>query len=251
MASKGADGSAGQLLLQASQAESSGARAKYATRGLAEARDPTLRAMLMRQLYLSHVESSRFEAAREIAQAVVELGVMPDVACQDLARAYLALGREQEALEQMRRASRVGPASRRAFHLWTLGSLQYLRGEHRAAVSALERASRWGTTARPLYEAQLFLARCAATQEPSGRSDELARLRARLEAAPCGRGYGRFVLGELAHRQGDFGAARNFLREFSKRADSGRVALRVALSAERKRAQALLDSIHAELSAKL
>src|SRR4051812_14428083 len=81
-------------LLQATQAESSVARAKYATRGLASAgEDGTLRAMLLRQLYLSQMESELFEAAAETARSVLELGVLPDVACQDLARAHLALGR--------------------------------------------------------------------------------------------------------------------------------------------------------------
>src|SRR5687767_3926499 len=86
-------------LRKASQAESSGARAKYATRGLAKVgTDRTLKAMLLRQLYLSHMESERFEQASEIARAAVELGVMADVACQDLARAFLGLGRQREAV---------------------------------------------------------------------------------------------------------------------------------------------------------
>src|SRR5688572_6629357 len=106
--SSGAESRAGELLRKATQAESSGARAKYATRGLAQAgEDNTLRAMLLRQLYLSQMESERFEAARATAQQVLELGVLPDVACQDLARAQLALGHYREAVDELRRASRV------------------------------------------------------------------------------------------------------------------------------------------------
>ena len=252
MASSGVDNKAEDLLRKATLAESSGARAKYATRGLAKAgSDRTMRAMLLRQLYLSHMEAERFEEASEIARAAVELGVMPDVACQDLARAYLGLGRHREAVEQLRRASRVGPASRKAFHLWTLGSVLYFREEYAGAAVALERAVRWGTTARPLYEAQLLLARDRAALQPSSSSSSFAEARQALEAVPCGQGYGRFVLGELAHRQGDWVAARLFLEEFIQRADGGRVALRVGLSAELGRARALLALLNEAAGAKL
>lgn len=245
MAAGGVDSKAGNFLRMATLAESSGARAKYATRGLAAAGDDrTLRAMLLRQLYLSHMEAERFDKASAVARDIIELGVMPDVACQDLARAYLGLGRYREAVDELRRASRVGPASRRAFHLWTLGSVLYFRGDPAAAVRAFERAVRWGTTARPLYEGQLLLARLelstAARWLPS-----IAEVRRALEEAPCGQGYGRFVLGELAHRQGDWLAARGYLEEFISRIGEGRVALRVGLSAELERARSLLASLPA------
>ena len=243
MAPNGVDGKAGDFLRKATLAESSGARAKYATRGLAAAGDDrTMRAMLLRQLYLSHMEAERFEKASEVARATIELGVMPDVACQDLARAYLGLGRERDAIEELRRASRVGPASRRAFHLWTLGSVLYFQGDFAAASRAFERAVRWGTTARPLYEAQLVLARSHVGGSVLN-VNKLARVRRALEEAPCGQGYGRFVLGELAHRQGDWAAAREFLEEFIDRVAEGRVALRVGLGAELDRARQLLATL--------
>jgi tetratricopeptide (TPR) repeat protein len=251
MASSSADTKAEAFLRKATRAESPVARAKYATRGLANAgTDPTMRAMLLRQLYLSHMEAERFAEASEIARSAIELGVMVDVACQDLARAYLGLGRHREAIDQLRRASRVGPASRKAFHLWTLGSVLYFREEYSAAAVAFERAVRWGTTARPLYEAQLWLA------ESAGRTvvacaARLVTLRQSLEAAPCGQGYGRFVLGELAHRQGDVVAARQYLEEFVRRADTGRVALRVGLAAELGRARSLLVLLGSQAQAKL
>lgn len=235
----GPEGKAGDLLRKATLAETAGARAKYATRGLAAAGgDRTLRAMLLRQLYLSHMEAERFDKASEIARAAIELGVMADVACQDLARAYLGLGRYREAIEELRRASRLGPASRRAFHLWTLGSISYFQGDFAGAALAFERAVRWGTTARPLYEAQLLLARWQLGSTKNLQA--LADARQALEEAPCGQGYGRFVLGELAHRQGDWAAAREYLEEFIGRVDEGRVALRVGLGAELERARTLL-----------
>jgi len=244
----GPEGKAGDLLRKATLAETAGARAKYATRGLAAAGDDrTLRAMLLRQLYLSHMEAERFDKASEIARAAIELGVMADVACQDLARAYLGLGRYREAIEELRRASRLGPASRRAFHLWTLGSISYFRGDFAGAALAFERAVRWGTTARPLYEAQLLLARW---QLAGGKHlASLADARQALEEAPCGQGYGRFVLGELCHRLGDWAAARDYLEEFIARVDEGRVALRVGLGSELERARSLLASLPTEVNA--
>jgi tetratricopeptide (TPR) repeat protein len=251
--SSSAESKAGDWLRKATAAQSSVARAKYATRGLAKAgSDPTLRAMLLRQLYLSQMESEHFDAAAQTAQAVLELGVLPDVACQDLARAHLALGRPQEAIEELRRASRVGPASRRAFHLWTLGSTLYFQEQYTAAATAFERAVRWGTTARPLYRAQLVLTRAALGRSSGARgASALAEARRDLEAAACGEGYGRFVLGELAHRQGDTKAARHYLEEFIARTDTGRVALRVSLSAELVRARQLLATLDVEQHAKV
>lgn len=250
MAASGPEGKAGDFLRKATLAETAGARAKYATRGLAAAGDDrTLRAMLLRQLYLSHMEAERFDKASEIARAAIELGVMADVACQDLARAYLGLGRYREAIEELRRASRLGPASRRAFHLWTLGSISYFRGDFSGAALAFERAVRWGTTARPLYEAQLLLARWQLAAGGKQHLASLAEARLALEEAPCGQGYGRFVLGELCHRLGDWAATREYLEEFIARVDEGRVALRVGLGAELERARSLLASLPAEASA--
>jgi tetratricopeptide (TPR) repeat protein len=248
--SAGAEGKAGDWLRKATHAQSSGARAKYATRGLAEAgRDRTLRALLLRQLYLSQMESEQFASAAETARTVLELGVLPDVAAQDLARAHLALGNTAEAIEELRRASRVGPASRRAFHLWTLGTILYFREDHAGAASAFERAVRWATTARPLYRAQLLLARLALGRKGSARA--LAAARQELEGAACGQGYGRYVLGELAHRQGDVRATRAFLEEFIARSAAGRVALRVSLGSELARARQLLSALEVEESSKV
>lgn len=244
MASNGAETKAEDFLRKATLAQSSGARAKYATRGLARAgEDRTMRSMLLRQLYLSHMEAERFEAAAVVARSAIDLGVLADVACQDLARAYLGLGRHREAIQELRRASRIGPASRRAFHLWTLGSVLYFNGDYRGAARAFERAVRWGTTARPLYQGQLLLSRLSA--EPARAADmaELAEVRRALEEAPSGQGYGRYVLGELAHRQRDWSAARRYLTEFVQRTASGRVALRVGLAAELARAETLLAQL--------
>lgn len=228
-------------LRKATLARTSGLRAKYAQRGLSHdgALSSTTRAMLLRQLYLSHMEARRFGEALGVAEQMIVVDIMPDVARQDAARACLGIGERDKAIEHLRIASRVGPASRRAFHLWTLGSVLYLAGRHREAIGALSRASRWGTTDRPLYQAQLALSRRA-----SGETrDNLEVLRERLAEAPCGQGYGQFVLGELAFELGDYRAARDYLRGFVKRSTSGRVALAVALEGEIARARVLLSRI--------
>src|SRR5262245_32234841 len=197
------------MLRKATLARTPVARAKYATRGLSHdgAVDRTTRAMLLRQLYLSHMEGRRFEEALSVAEQMLTSAVMPDVARQDAARACLGLGDREGAIVHLRIASRVSPPARRAFHLWTLGSVLVLAGQHREAAGALARAARWGTTDKPLYRAQLALARRAAG-EPAGG---LTTARERLEEAPCGQGYGQFVLGALAFEQGDHLAAERYL----------------------------------------
>ncbi len=232
------------MLRKATLARTSGTRAKYAERGLAFSAglDRTTRALLLRQLYLSHMEARRFAEALAAAEQMILADIMPDVARQDAARACLGLGERERAVDHLRLASRVSPPARRAFHLWTLGSILYLMGHHREAAGALMRASRWGTTEKPLYLAQAALARRAAGEKGDG-SAELAALRERLSDAPCGQGYGQFVLGELAYEAGDFTAARQYLRLFIKRTTSGRVALEVALSGEIAHARRLLRAM--------
>jgi tetratricopeptide (TPR) repeat protein len=219
-------------------ARTSGARAKYAQRGLSQAGklDETTRTMLLRQLYLSHMEGRRFEEALAVARQMIETCVMPDVAQQDAARAHLGLGDTDSALEHLRIAGRVCPAARRAFHLWTLGTVLYLNGRPRDAIGVLERALRWGTIDKPLYAAQAALARHA-MGEPVDDWDEL---REALADAPCGQGYGQFVLGEIAFVQADYLAAHRYLSAFVTRTSGGRVALAVALAGEIRRAERLL-----------
>jgi tetratricopeptide (TPR) repeat protein len=226
------------MLRKASLARTPVSRAKYAQQGLSHrgALDRTTRTMLLRQLYLSHMEGRRFGDALVVAEQMLESAVMPDVARQDAARACLGLGDRDRALVHLRIASRVSPAARRAFHLWTLGSVLFLAGHHREAAGALARAARWGTTDKPLYRAQLFLARRAAGEAVSG----LNHVRERLEEAPCGQGYGQFVLGALAFEQGDFEAVERYLGMFVRRTTGGRVALEVALAGEVAHARRLL-----------
>jgi hypothetical protein len=197
--------------------------------------------MLLRQLYLSHMEGRRFAEALVVAEQMLEGAVMPDVARQDAARACLGLADRDGAIYHLRIASRVSPPARRAFHLWTLGSVLFLTGHHREAAGALARAARWGTTDKPLYRAQLLLARRASGEAVDG----IDLVRERLEEAPCGQGYGQFVLGALAFEQRDHASAERYLTAFVQRATTGRVALEVALAAEVAHARLLLRRLRA------
>jgi tetratricopeptide (TPR) repeat protein len=192
--------------------------------------------MLLRQLYLSHYEARRFTKALDVAEQALELDVLPDVMHQDAARAALAAGDLEAALTHMRLAARRSPASRRAFHQWTLGSILFMAQRYDDSISALERASRWATVEKPLYRAHLALARIA-------KGDSVGDLQRTIDAlaeAPCGQGYGRFVLGHLAYAAGEFRAARRYLDAFVERTEAGKQALGIALESELQMAKATL-----------
>jgi len=205
-------------------------RAKYARLGLSGRKglDRTTQAMLLRQLYLAHYEARRFAKALEVARQLLQLQVLPDVAHQDAARACQALGELDTAVGHLRLAARVSPASRRAFHFWTLGGLYYLSGRHDEAVSMLSRAARWGTTDKPLYLGHAALARCARGE----RVTKLEQIISDLEGAPCGQGYGRFILGRLCGFAGRRREAQRYLEAFIRRTRGGRPALALALEGE-------------------
>jgi len=228
------------MLQKAMGARTALMRARYAERGLAATSlDRTTQAMLLRQLYLSHFEARRFRHAHDLAMQALELGVLPDVLCQDAARAALAAGDLDQAILHLRMAARRGPPSRRAFHWWTLGSTLFLARRYPEAVSALSRASRWGTHDKPLYRAHLALARIAG-------GDIVTHLQETIDAlavAPCGQGYGRFVLGHLAYAAGEWMIARRYLEAFVRRTESGRVALGISLEGELRMARATLSKM--------
>ncbi|MFO0586805.1 MAG: tetratricopeptide repeat protein [Polyangiaceae bacterium] len=212
----------------------------WARRGLSlRSLDRTTQALLLRQLYLSFFEDRRFDKAAQIAEQLVTLDVLPDVAHQDAARARQALGDIEGAAQHLRMAARVGPPNRRAFHFWTLGSLYFLAGRHVEAIAALQRAARWGTTDKPLYQAHLALARC-------GHGDVVEDLDGtitRLADAPAAQGYGRFLLGHLCYYAKRPVEARRYLQAFLKRTLQGRAAMAIALEPEVTRARETLAEI--------
>lgn len=232
-------------LRKAMIAKSPRARAMYARRGLATrgALDRTTHAMLLRQLYLSLFEVRRFRQAHDIALQALQLDVLADVLNQDAARAALADGDLDSALTHLRAAARRGPASRRPFHLWTLGSALFLAHRYDEAVAALSRAARWGTKDKPLYRAHLALARIAAGDTPV--TSELQDTINQLAEAPCGQGYGRFILGHLAYAAGAWPAAKRYLEAFLKRTEASRPSLGIALEGEVKMTRSTLAKMSA------
>ena len=230
-------------LRKAMAARSARSRARYAKRGLASAErlDRTTHAMLLRQLYLSLYEARRFRQALAIALQALRLDVLPDVLNQDAARAALASGDLEAALVHLRAAARRGPASRRPFHLWTLGSTLFLARRYPEATAALRRATRWGTNDKPLYRAHLALSQIAGGEHVDGLQEVITS----LAEAPCGQGYGRFVLGHLAYAAGEWAAARRYLEAFIKRTSSSRPALGIALEAEVRMTRATLAKMSA------
>jgi tetratricopeptide (TPR) repeat protein len=201
--------------------------------------DRTTRAMLLRQLYLAYYEERRFERAMDVSEQMVELGVLSDVAHQDVARAKQALGDIDGAISHLRLAARTAPACRRAFHLWALGSVYHLARRYDDAIGALTRAARWATTDKPLYLGHLAVVQC----ERGVRVAGLAELIDRLSEAPAGQGYGRFVLGHMAFYDQRWDEARRHLEAFVRRSTSGRVATAIALGGEIARARETLAAI--------
>jgi hypothetical protein len=197
--------------------------------------------MLLRQLHLSYYEAQKFEDAHKVALQALELGVLVDVIHQDAARAALGSRDVEAAVVHLRVAARRGPASRRPFHLWTLGSVLFLAHRYAESAAAMARAVRWGTHDKPLYRAHLALVRIAAGDKVDGMQttiDELA-------STPCGQGYGRFVLGHLAYAAGAWDAARRYLEAFVRRTEGARPALALALDGEIKMSRATLAKMAA------
>jgi hypothetical protein len=197
--------------------------------------------MLLRQLYLSHYEARRFGPALEIAEQAIALDVLVDVLHQDAARAAFAASDVDGAVAHLRIASRRGPARRRSFHLWTLGSVLFLVHRYAEAAAALSGAVRWSTRARPLYRAHLALVRLATGERVADLQETIDQ----LASAPSSEGYGRFVLGHLAYASGAWGAARRYLEAFVCRTEGGASAVRIALDAELAMARATLAKITA------
>jgi tetratricopeptide (TPR) repeat protein len=184
--------------------------------------------MLLRQLYMALLESRRFDDARAVAESAIALRVIPDVLHHDASRAAAAAGDVAGAVAHLRIAARRAPASRRSFHLWTLGSTLFHAQRYDESAAALERAVRWSTHERPLYRAQLALVRIASGEEVEHLQETINE----LAAAPCGQGYGLFVLGHLAYAAREFHASRRYLDAFVQRRGVWSPATAIALEPE-------------------
>jgi len=201
--------------------------------------DRTTETTLLRQVYLAHFERGELSLAYDVARRMLDLGVLVDVCQQDVARVLIALGDIDKAVEHLRLAASMGTTRRRAFHLWTLGSVLYLAGRLDEAESVLERAARWATADRALHEAHLALVRIDNGKVVEGLQDVVAC----LEGSTCGQGYGRFVLGMLCIRAGRPEDGEQYLRFFVKGVSERRTATSLSLSGELAAAQKQLQSL--------
>src|SRR5258708_2796742 len=179
--------SASASLERAMSAKSPAAPAKSARERLVGVCDVETQALLLRQLYLGELEGGHYARAKEVAEQLVELGTMPDVARHDAARACQALGLFEEAIAHLRQAVKLAPDTRVHFHLSTLGALLYAAGHPDEARIPLEAAIATSGSAQPLVRGQLALATHASGDDTA----ELDLAFHELQHDRAGEGYGR------------------------------------------------------------
>ena len=202
--------------------------------------DQELKALLWRQVYLGRAEAHDWTEALCIAEKIIEFEVLGDLARQDAARAASALGAYEPALGHLRIAARIAPVERRAFHLSALGSMLRFGGRPESSVEAYEAALRWASGLRPLYRAQLELARRAANDVPQNSLEELEQ---QLFESKERVGYDDWVRGELRYLLKDYANAKILLKDFVERqADASPLKI-ASLRLELLHAQRLLSQI--------
>lgn len=223
-------------------------RARAARAGLAsrpEDLSSDTQALLLRQLYLAHLERHRFRRAALIAQQMASIcpwrdpSSLRDVAHHDAARALAAAGEIEGAVAEMRLASRAAPASRRAFHRWSLATLLHFVGREDEALAELRRAEQWGTRIRPLVRAHRAYLQLERGQEPDG----IDAIIAALESTPARDGYGQFLLGMIHVLRRHPERAAPCLRTFIERNEAAPLAKRITLREELRRARAALGAL--------
>lgn len=203
---------------------------------------PDTEVLLLRQVYLGHLDARRWRDAADVAMAMVRTGALKDVAHHDASRAFAALGDQRKAIAQQRSAARAAPPERRSFHYWALGTLLQFAGDYEAAEAALARGERWAHVDRPLLRAHRAWIRLEAGRAVEG----LDAITDELERAKAGRGYGQLVLGMLRLAMGDERRAAVHLRAFLRRnagADPGKA---VTLQEELRRARLALATIESD-----
>ncbi|HJL16848.1 MAG TPA: tetratricopeptide repeat protein [Sandaracinaceae bacterium LLY-WYZ-13_1] len=231
-----------EYLRRALRAESPASRARLAREGLESGgRDvaPDTEVLLLRQVYLAHLDQHRFQQAADVALEAASKGPLADVLRHDASRALAALGDLDAAVEQQRLAARVAPAERRSFHYWSLATLLHHAGDHEAAIAALRRGERWAHDDRPLLKAHRAWVRLEAGQAVS----HLPAIVASLEGSRAGKGYGQLVLGMVRYHMGDHRRAAVHLRAFLRRNAAADAAKALTLREELRRARTVLAEL--------
>jgi hypothetical protein len=204
--------------------------------------EPDTQVLLLRQVYLAHLENRHFGEAAAIARQMAELGALQDLAHHDASRALAALGDLDGAVAEQRLAARSAPAERRSFQYWSLATILQFAGDHTAAIGALERGERWAREDRPLLRAHRAWIRLEAG-EPVRRIDAII---AELETAKCREGYGQLVLGMLRRAMGDRRRAAVHLRAFLRRNAAIDAAKAITLREELRRARLVLAELESD-----
>ncbi len=214
-------------------------RAKYATRGLSHpGLERDTQVLLLRQLYLAHLQREQFTEARAVAEQMTSLGALEEPAFHDAARACIGQGDLDAAARHFRMAARRAPAHRRALHFWSLGRVVYLQGAYDVALTAFVRAVRWGTDNLPLYRAHEVL-----TRHHLGEKVDLRRAYEGLGAQEPLPLYAEFLGGQLLRELGEPKLARSLLRQFLRQAGAAATEIGVGLRAEMRRAEEWLAEL--------
>lgn len=237
--------SAEDYLRLAVSASDGQARARWARAGLAldsADLDPDTQVLLLRQLYVSHIEGRRLRKALDIAQQMCAIGALRDIAHHDAARVHAALGELDRAIEQQRAAARHAPAERRSFHHWSLGTLQHWAGDVEGALASLRRAERWAARDRAMIRAHAAYVRLTA----SVAVPELDAIVTALQKSPAREGYGQWLLGMIAYELGDHRKAAVHLRAWLRRHAAPDEAKTITLREELRRARVALAAIESD-----
>lgn len=239
------EGAAEAFLWRALRADTAAKRAKLARRGLAldgEDLAPDTQVLLLRQLYLAHLELRQLEKAVAVARQMIDVGALPDIAHHDAARALYASGDTRGGIAEQRLAARKAPASRRSFHLWSLATWQHFAGDVEGALQTLRRAMRWASRDKALLRAHAAYVRLdagIAARGLEGIIRELQRSRSR-------EGYGQFLLGMIAWQMGDARRAGPHLRAFLRRNAAADEPKALTLREELRRARLVLAKIESD-----
>lgn len=232
-----------RLALSASDAKD---RARWARAGLALDAgdlDPDTQVLLLRQIYLSHLEGRRLRRAVEVAgQMAAIASPLRDIAHHDAARALGALGELSDAITQQRLAARHAPAERRSFHHWSLGTFQHWAGDVDGALQSLRRAERWAARDRAMIRAHAAYVKLTADIAVP----ELDAIVSALQKSPAREGYGQWLLGMIAHEIGDRRKAAVHLRAWLRRHAAPDEAKTITLREELRRARTALASIESD-----
>ena len=227
------------FLQRAICARSSAERIRYAREGLdLQKAERSVRFLLLRQCYRAYWIEKKFEEALHIAEEMVELEEMNEVAHQDAARAAIAWGDVEKAEGHLRCALQAAPSERKGFHFWSLGSLFFLLQRYDEAIDVLEQAVRSSSGDLPLYAGHLALAQIAAGRDVGDLQERVDA----LMAAPSAKRYGSFILGHLAYAAGDHLVAKRFLNHFLRRLQA-HPELQISLRAEQLMTEATLAKL--------